>query len=293
MKEYIKYAAPFSFPFNNSCTPFSIQLNKGKFKLEAWGASGGNEYGGRGAYATGIINLIEQTQFFIFVGGEGENISKTMTNPKGGCNGGGHGGMPSRDDFYNGAGGGGSTDIRLNLSTIYDSRILVAAGGGGAGGNGVQATEKPQKGGFGGAETGEKTAEERKIVPTQEFGFMKLQGQNGRDAGQYYFSGSEGSGGAGGGYFGGYAVQTEGEYSVTGGSGGSSFANKQILTDVKLNSGDMGFLSPLGNLETGHSGNGYFRIAPLNVIGFKTCKEHMICNQRLISLIFSSFVLWK
>ena len=300
MKEYIEPASSLSFPFNKDCSPYSIQLEKGKFKFEAWGASGGNDYGGHGAYATGIIKLNEPQQFFIFVGGQGEDAPHSPTNPKGGCNGGGFGGLSSDVSQYNnGAGGGGSTDIRYNLTIISageeDSRILVAAGGGGAGAQGLY-DDHALEGGVGGAETGgiasgfSDTFEERKKVATQTEGFKKLLGQNGRDALQYYFQGSEGSGGAGGGYYGGFAVQKTGERSTAGGGGGSSYANKNLFLNYQLKSGDMQILSPQGHNEIGHFGNGFFRITPLTTF---TCPQPRIISQRPVYLTFVFFVFMK
>ena len=133
------------------CHPITIELFRGRYLFECYGASGGtgltdSEYkyhGGYGAYASGILNLKEKTTFYLYIGGKGEDgINKHNVKPKGGWNGGGNSGADTGDDpepDTPGA-GGGSTDIRLvkakegEESTdeeSLNSRIIVAAGGSG------------------------------------------------------------------------------------------------------------------------------------------------------------------
>ena len=131
----------------------------GTYKLEAWGAQGGDSYqyscymsscagiarGGLGAYASGTINLNEGDKLYLHVGGVGSSGAEgtTLNGYYGSYNGGGqstYGGW-----FYQG-GGGGATDISLsdedNVWTYdngvamskrsvssYEQRILVAGGG--------------------------------------------------------------------------------------------------------------------------------------------------------------------
>lgn len=103
----------------------------GWYKIELWGASGGNatsetgeaRAGGKGAYTSGLIYLTENQKIYFYIGG-------TTTNSSGGANGGGTG-------AGKGMGGGGSTDVRIK-SGAWDNdaslrtRLMVAAGGGGA-----------------------------------------------------------------------------------------------------------------------------------------------------------------
>ena len=103
----------------------------GWYKIELWGASGGNatsetgevRAGGKGAYTSGLIYLTENQKLYFYIGG-------TTTNSNGGANGGGTG-------AGKGMGGGGSTDVRIK-SGAWDNddslrtRLMVAAGGGGA-----------------------------------------------------------------------------------------------------------------------------------------------------------------
>lgn len=103
----------------------------GWYKIELWGASGGSttsetgevRAGGKGAYTSGLIYLVENEEVYFYIGG-------TTTNSNGGANGGGAG-------AGKGMGGGGSTDVRIKSGEWNDdqslrTRIMVAAGGGGA-----------------------------------------------------------------------------------------------------------------------------------------------------------------
>lgn len=108
---------------------------KANYKMEAWGAQGGND-GGKGGYTSGEISLNAKTKMFVYVGGKGiAEGSSGVYDVVGGYNGGGS----TTNQKYGGrvfSSGGGSTDIRLvngawnNFSSLK-SRIMVAAGGGG------------------------------------------------------------------------------------------------------------------------------------------------------------------
>lgn len=132
-----------------------VTLPAGRYKLQCWGAQGGNSYsysgiGSKGGYSEGVLTLTQTTTLYIFVGGKGSNGSSTsMVN--GGWNGGG--GSVGRSSYNSGdeygisypACGGGATDIatvtsgmsyssyrtnRSNASLL--SRCIVAGGGAGA-----------------------------------------------------------------------------------------------------------------------------------------------------------------
>ena len=94
----------------------------GSYLIETWGAQGYSKsaeyYGGRGGFASGNINLTEGELVYIYVGGEGNSVSK-------GFNGGGSGNTT-------GSYGGGASDIRIG-GYAANNRVLVAGGGGGAG----------------------------------------------------------------------------------------------------------------------------------------------------------------
>ena len=133
-----------------------VTLPPGRYKLQCWGAQGGNSYsysgtGSKGGYSEGEITLTEVTTLYIFVGGKGGNGSSTSL-VNGGWNGGG--GSVGRSSYNSGntygisypACGGGATDIALvtsgmsysggrtnRTSASLLSRFIVA--GGGAGGS--------------------------------------------------------------------------------------------------------------------------------------------------------------
>ena len=131
--EYTNY----SYSFSNSYQIFDV-LNSGNYKIELWGASGGDYSvtGGSGAYTSGEINLLKGTRLFVFVGQSG--MAETITT----FNGGGDGRANRSDNKLTSIGmsGGGATDIRTkhtsslntwNEEESLKSRIMVAAGGGG------------------------------------------------------------------------------------------------------------------------------------------------------------------
>lgn len=119
------------FTFTGNVQEYTIPAN-GTYKIELWGASGGdkdNYSGGLGAYTSGYTYLTKGTTLYLYIGGAG--IEGTTT---GGYNGGGS--INSGQEIY-GSPGGGSTDVRTVGGTWDDfeslkSRIMVAAGGGGA-----------------------------------------------------------------------------------------------------------------------------------------------------------------
>lgn len=107
-------------------------ISSGLYKIELWGARGGNvaSYtGGAGAYTAGTIELTQGDSLYLFVGTIGSDSTSV-----GGYNGGGS--LISGQEAF-GRAGGGATDVRL-LNDVWDntlslnSRIMVAAGGAGA-----------------------------------------------------------------------------------------------------------------------------------------------------------------
>ena len=125
----------------------------GTYKLEVWGASGGNATGyeglysgGNGGYATGEITLIENDNLYVVVGGGGNNITGLDTTATVGNSYNGGGGTAkqyiSGGSKHGASGGGGATHIAKVtgiLSSIGYTEfvtnkkgLIVAAGGGGA-----------------------------------------------------------------------------------------------------------------------------------------------------------------
>ena len=115
----------------------------GTYKIELWGAQGGGANGGEGAYTAGNTNFDTNEVLKIYVGGSGNSSGA------GGYNGGGNAGVLAvKND-----GGGGSTDVRYDGTTI-NSRIMVAGGGGGANANGSNTKGVGKTGGAAGGLSG-------------------------------------------------------------------------------------------------------------------------------------------
>ncbi|EAY08098.1 hypothetical protein TVAG_497220 [Trichomonas vaginalis G3] len=119
--QYI-FGYPCADSFGN-CSPYTVEFSKGTYKFEAWGSSGKWEFGlpGFGGYSSGILNINESLTLYLFVGSISTFNSMLY---------------PPNYGIY----GGASTDIRLNVSSIFEwfdalslrSRILVAGSGGSA-----------------------------------------------------------------------------------------------------------------------------------------------------------------
>lgn len=142
-----------NFDYTGDSQTFTTKYD-GSYKVELWGARGGNMtgiatdylennrgelsyYGGKGAYTSGIITLNKNENIFTYVGGRGTDNVSLVGNEgiNGGYNGGGI--LSNSNAQYYGSSGGGATDIRIingswNNFNSLKSRIMVAAGGGGA-----------------------------------------------------------------------------------------------------------------------------------------------------------------
>ncbi|KAK8840721.1 hypothetical protein M9Y10_030498 [Tritrichomonas musculus] len=87
-----------TFGYNSEQEPFKISLPQGQYKLEVWGAKGGDSTGngqcnrgnstvpgGLGGYSRGTLSLNKKETVFVFVGEEGRESDKTDGSPtKGG-----------------------------------------------------------------------------------------------------------------------------------------------------------------------------------------------------------------
>ena len=219
---------PISYGYSGNYKKFVSKCN-GTYKVELWGAQGGNgsnASGGKGAYTSGTIHLNNDDELFVYVGGQG-------TYTAGGYNGGGN---PSTDSY--GGGGGGATDIRLVKEQIY-SRIMVAGAGGGAYYyNGSWYNNGAAAGGLSG-QNGEVI---NSCIPgggTQTSG--GICDSNTNNAGGFGYGGSNLSGltsGGGSGYYGGSArIDTPG--SSSGGGGGSSYISGYIGSVAIKAEGDL------------------------------------------------------
>lgn len=283
--------------FNYTGAVQSITLPKGTYKLECWGAQGGNSNlsngtygnGGKGGYSTGILNVSTNTTIYITVGGQGQN-GALNTRTAGGFNGGGDGYGTNNSGV--GGGGGGASDISLMrpvfsqssyfINKIRDtnsllSRIIVAGGGGSAGYN---VSNNAANGGAGGGTTGQDGLSNRVYHGTGGKQTTFGTGGSSEESNRYSVQAKFGCGasasnstdvapGGGGGWYGG-GLHCD---SAGGGSGyvytsatasnypsGCLLNSSYYLSDAKTIAGNTSFTSPTGSSETGHPGNGYCRI---------------------------------
>ena len=253
-------------PNTTDCSPYVLELPRGQFLVEVWGARGCE--GSAGGYSRGILTLNNKapdiSTFYVYVGSSGIKY-----NGNGGFNGGGAIGSKLWVNGYYEYRyvGGGATDIRtikgqlvriksIDFYTSYfgpneslKSRIIVAGGGGGWG----------STYGYGGGREG----------PVLSYGSAGSQvsggiteyssyGQNGGFGyGGFTRRSDLGISGGGGGYYGG------------GGStyafGGSGFVNTSVLKEAKTINGNEEFPSPYSpSKETGHLSDGCARITFLD-----------------------------
>ena len=244
----------------------TITLPKGTYKLECWGAQGGQgadgttsntswSYG-KGGYSSGILSLKDKTVLFIYSGGHGwgyQGSTHTSGLVAGGFNGGGN---AYHDGGEFGGSGGGASDIRINNDSLY-ARVIVAGGGGGSG-------EDNESAGYGGGISSSGYSSSYQATQTNA-------GTNGSfGQGANYKNSGESGGGGGGGWYGGGG----GEGSGSGGGSGYVYTastasnypsgcllnSSYYLTDAQTIAGNTSFTSPSGSPETGHTGNGYCRI---------------------------------
>ena len=269
-------------PEDKECIVVQDTLLPGKYKLEVWGASGGDQVGlnqnsgshaGLGGYATGILTLTEKADITIHVGSMGSagTLDYGENAKGGGCNGGG-GGTQSKSTGANGFGGGGSSDIRIGGDTYYH-RVIVAGGGGGAD-DGTDETAdavggwNDGSGGYGGGIVSGQGYREGKLYYAASTSMSGYRFGDGEPAGTK--AATSDTGGGGGGWFGGYA----GADHNSGGSGGSGYVYtsgayviegylvdpKYQLTNAQSIAGNATFTSVSGSEEVGHKGDGFVRI---------------------------------
>jgi hypothetical protein len=261
-----------NFDYTGNVQSYTVPLT-GTYKIECWGASGGNDdgggaigYGGRGGYTEGYIKLNEDKRLYVYVGSQGIIYNQSIYFNGGGIT-------------YGAASGGGSTDIRLisgdwNSFESLKSRIMVAAGGGGGENAG-------KDGGAGGGLFGFSNITGNVSGATQTTGF-------GFGIAQYQLYNNDGWGGGGNGYYSGLSATDKTNYQIIdGGGGGSSFISGYpgcnaisesststniihtgspnhysgyVFTNMEMIAGDSQMPAPAGGTEIGHTGNGYASI---------------------------------
>jgi len=235
----------------------SVDLQRGKYLLEAWGAQGRDGpdgFGGRGGYASGILTVT--SVLFICVGG------RPSASNIGGYNGGG------LVTTGSGASGGGASHISLvsGLLSVQAVRnaILLAAG---AGGGGRNSTRPNSDGGPAGGLEG--------FHPNHAQGNLGQHGGTQTQGGTTAGSGTSGSPGQGGnatagnraaggaGWFGGAGGDSRVTGTSTGGGGGSSFL-ASFLEEAITISGNQSMPNPRGSGNIiGNPGHGFVRITAL------------------------------
>ncbi len=115
----------------------------GTYKIETWGAQGGNAtydnttyIGGFGSYSTGKVYLEKGTTLYINTGGQGQTLNNLNPSNDTGYNGGGFGSLFTNNSVH--GGGGGATHIATkpgllkDLANDLNSILIVSGGGGGA-----------------------------------------------------------------------------------------------------------------------------------------------------------------
>ena len=218
----------YEFDYSGEEVEFKVPFN-GVYRLEVWGAQGGDaagRRGGYGAYSSGNIYLHKNDKLYINVGGKGEDSpTSTYLFHKGGYNGGGDSRSDGATAF---AAGGGATSIATTsglLSSISPSDLLIAAAGGGGGGTYAGSNNTGGNGGGISGNRGDGSCG----------GYGATQTAGGAGCGGTARAGSFGQGanfgdcnsGGGGGYYGGGTGFNNG----SGGGGGSSYiANNDLFS---------------------------------------------------------------
>ena len=252
----------------------NLTLNKGTYKLEVWGAQGGNYsttyVGGKGGYSYGTLTLTDTTNLYVYVGKQGSAHSTTTGGSSaGGFNGGGSAVTVS----YNGTtsyvtGGGGASDIRIGQDSLY-ARVIVAGGGSGSSnyssgyyGGGTSAGYGVS--GYGGTATSAGTNGLFGVGSNATPSSTNYKYASPGGGGGWYGGGSSGTNrsdstdyriytGGGSGYV--YTSSTASNY-----PSGNLLTSTYYLTNAVTVAGNTSFTSTSGGTETGHSGDGYAKI---------------------------------
>ena len=226
--------------------PVKISLPQGQYKLEVWGAKGGDSTGngnpssnrgnstvpgGLGGYSRGILSLNKKETVFVFVGEEGRtsNSSDGSTTEGGFPDGGGTKASYCSNYHTVPGTGGGSTSIRIGSDSNY-TRVIVAGGGGGASGD----CQNASPGGFGGGLNGGNCYYNGSLqnlgAGTQTGSTKGVSCDDNGDPGSFglgapskYNSGKHSGGGGGGGWYGGGGGGYGHHFDCSGGGGGSGW----------------------------------------------------------------------
>ena len=229
----------FNFDYTGGEQVFTVPVS-GTYKLETWGAQGGDGYtggaiGGYGGFSDGHISLKKDTTLYVNVGGQGLSNQSTKTNLSdyGGYNGGGN----SSNAYFNKivSGGGGATHISLvkgllkNLESAKVKIYIVAGGGGGT----AYENSYPSNGGNAGGIKGNAGNTSRKDEWCESHPSQCVPGIGGTQTSgdkSYFGQGTNSGDGAGGGA--GYYGGTEG--AALSGGGGSGYIGNSLLKNKAM-----------------------------------------------------------
>ena len=296
----------FGYPCNQTddyvtCTPYVINVSRGKYKFECWGSRGngvGSVQPGKGAYTSGTIVIPSHQQFYVYVGMDGYFNALKYEN-----------------EVKNTARPGGATDVRLVYhedwwdDSSLISRIMVAAGGGGAewstsiGGNGGDIVGGPSYN----LKSNEPCPGANQTSGSQCPTYDNSSPVAGEFGGSLLDHNDDHGGSGGGGYYGGTSYPK-----AYGGSGGSSFIsghdgcdavenNSEVIThtgesihysgiyfnNTLMIAGNETMPLPYNHELGPHDGIGSFRITLLSPITIKSSTKSVPAKAFLITLVLS------
>jgi prepilin-type N-terminal cleavage/methylation domain-containing protein len=238
----------------------------GRYKIEVWGANGGDGQlstvhglykGGTGGYASGTVKLTKGTIIYLKAGGRGRdkgydddgNVTDSFNG--GGLSQGTHSskgeGYSDGPWYFRSGEGGGASDVRISINSLY-ARVIVAGGGGGAGVyNWPSNSAYIGNGGNGGGTiggTGGNNANAPGGGGTQSAGgsngsgYTTASGFGVGGSSVNLSAGNTGGAGGGGGWYGGGASARGGSVHTGGAGGGSGF----VLTSGSVSNTPGGYL---------------------------------------------------
>ena len=259
----------------------------GVYKLETWGAQGGNIYGngGYGGYSLGLLSIQAKDILFINVGNQSQNLDSTY-------NGGGKGYVNNTWNYQFSPGGGATSVASYSglLETLSDKiESIIVVAGGGAGGASYESVkiDGGSAGGFIGNSGSYRRQSSKFTVYNLSTGGTQTSG--GKNAGKTQtinstFGKVSGYSGGSGLYGGGSSATTDGcVYSAAGGSGyiGNSLLTEKTMycynckesneESTKTISTTCANETPTENCSK--KGNGYARITLINGINSITQLE--------------------
>lgn len=251
------FGGPISQTFSHTGAPqiFIVPAGTTSLQIETWGAEGGgvnlsgntsSGLGGKGGYASGILNVTPGSTLNVYVGGYG--LSSITGIALGGFNGGGQGYASSSGEPGNG--GGGASDVRY-LGNGLANRVIVAGGGGG-----------------GGEDSGDPYGDGGGLTGVGYTTFDATQTAAGAGGGLGFGGGTgngDGGGGGGGLYGGGTFSSTSIGTDTQGGGGGSGYVGG-VTGSTVLIAGNASMPNPIGTGSiTGNTGHGYVRFTYISV----------------------------